>query len=149
MVTRRLADYYVGIEVVVYMGITQVGLALPARLLVGRWVRKALQPSRMLIANPEAAQRLNRICEAVIRRWPTNVLCLQRSLALIWLLRRHGVSGDLKIGVRKDGPSLLAHAWVEANGQHLNDSAAHCSQFLQLHDATESLLTLRKAELAS
>jgi hypothetical protein len=76
-------------------------------------------------------------------------LCLQRSLVLLWLLRRRGIESELRIGVRKDGSALTAHAWIEMAGEFLNDSPDHCAQFVPLFDAAESLQTLRRAELAS
>ena len=47
--------------------------------------------------------------------------CLERSLVLWWLLRRHGIRGELRIGARKSGMLLEAHAWVELAGKVLND----------------------------
>lgn len=47
--------------------------------------------------------------------------CLQKSRALVSLLRRHGIEADLRIGVRKSVDRLSAHAWVEYNGIVLND----------------------------
>jgi hypothetical protein len=42
--------------------------------------------------------------------------CGPRSLTLWWLLRRHGVAGELRIGVRRDGECIAAHAWVVCHG---------------------------------
>lgn len=50
--------------------------------------------------------------------------CLPRSLVLWHLLRRTGDAAEIRFGVhvpRKGG--LLAHAWVELDGQPVNDSA--------------------------
>jgi len=56
--------------------------------------------------------------------------CLVRSLALQRMLRRRGVhTSTLRIGVRWDGGTLAAHAWVELGGQVLGDSPAYVSQF--------------------
>lgn len=46
--------------------------------------------------------------------------CLSQSLTLLWLLRSQGLTGELRIGVRKEAGRLLAHAWVEHRGQPLN-----------------------------
>lgn len=58
--------------------------------------------------------------------------CLARSLALWWMLRGRGIASEIRIGVRpaqagKTG--IDAHAWVELNGQILNDSPATIAQF--------------------
>lgn len=47
--------------------------------------------------------------------------CLPQSLTLWWLLRRRGVQSQLRLGVRKEGEGLKAHAWVEVGGVALND----------------------------
>ncbi|HJY86494.1 MAG TPA: lasso peptide biosynthesis B2 protein [Candidatus Acidoferrales bacterium] len=48
--------------------------------------------------------------------------CLEQSLVLWWLLLRRGVPVDLRIGVRKAGGGLKAHAWVQLGGVILNDT---------------------------
>ena len=48
--------------------------------------------------------------------------CLQKSRALVMLLSRHGIMASLRIGVRKNGDNLAAHAWVEFDGIVLNDN---------------------------
>jgi len=93
--------------------------------------------------------RLARISRAVARRWPLNALCLQRSLALLWLLRRNGISAELRIGVQKPEGKLLAHAWVEVEGKPVNDSPPFLDHFLVLQDASEPVPVLREAELIS
>jgi hypothetical protein len=59
--------------------------------------------------------------EAAARRVPGRVSCLHKSLTLWWLLRRRGVGAELRVGVRKPGSRLEAHAWVERDGMVLND----------------------------
>lgn len=50
-----------------------------------------------------------------------NPACLPRSLVLWHLLRRRGTPAQLCIGVAKERDQLMAHAWVESNGQVVND----------------------------
>jgi len=47
--------------------------------------------------------------------------CLERSLALQWLLRRRGIATNLRIGARKESALFEAHAWIELDGVVLND----------------------------
>jgi len=47
--------------------------------------------------------------------------CLEKSLALWWLLGRRGIASSLRIGARKTGDKFEAHAWVECNGVALNE----------------------------
>ena len=62
--------------------------------------------------------------------------CLSQSLTLQRLLARHGVAAELRIGARRAGDRLEAHAWVEHQGRPLNDSAdvaARFPPFRELH----------------
>ena len=69
----------------------------------------------------ETANRLARLQIATARNlfFPTN--CLDRSLALCWMLRRRGMPAELRIGARKEAKQLEAHAWVEVGRVVLND----------------------------
>lgn len=69
--------------------------------------------------------------------------CLEQALAQRWLLRKGGVSAELRIGVRKAGEKFEAHAWVECDGQALDagDSHEHYAAF----DAELSRLATEKA----
>jgi hypothetical protein len=49
------------------------------------------------------------------RRW-----CLQRSAACAYLLRRHGFAAELVLGVQV--MPFIAHAWVEWEGEVINDN---------------------------
>ncbi|MBY0497907.1 MAG: lasso peptide biosynthesis B2 protein [Cyanobacteria bacterium] len=53
--------------------------------------------------------------------------CLVRSLALAAVLRRHGLSADLCIGI-VDMP-FRSHAWVEADGCIVNDRCRACARY--------------------
>ena len=59
---------------------------------------------------------------SVERNFPLKPNCLERSLALWWMLRRDGIPADLHIGGRKSERRFEAHAWVEWDGGVLNDS---------------------------
>src|SRR5262249_49398448 len=69
-----------------------------------------------------AAEEVRGEVELAARRSIFNANCLQRSLALWWMLKRLGLHGDLKIGVRLNQQQCEAHAWVEYLGCVLNDS---------------------------
>ncbi len=45
--------------------------------------------------------------------------CLQRSAVCTWLLRRRGIPAELVVGYRP--VPIDSHAWVEVNGQVVND----------------------------
>lgn len=52
--------------------------------------------------------------------WPGST-CLEKSLALWWLLRRQGIQSELRIGARKSDGKFEAHAWVERDRIALNE----------------------------
>lgn len=64
--------------------------------------------------------------------------CLPRSLALQALLRAHGVSARLRIGVRREDGALRAHAWVEHAGLPVAEPQGIGAAFLPLHSARRS-----------
>ena len=47
--------------------------------------------------------------------------CLEKSLAVWWLLGRQGIPSSVRIGTRKTGDKFEAHAWVECDGIALNE----------------------------
>ena len=68
------------------------------------------------------ALRVNHLVGLAVRHgiYPAN--CLQRSLALWWLLHRQGIQSELRFGTRKAEGRFEAHAWVEVGGVVVNDS---------------------------
>lgn len=59
--------------------------------------------------------------------------CLPLAMATQWLLRRHGVATDLRIGVMRDqSRQLEAHAWVELNGRILIGQMPSLDRFERL-----------------
>ncbi len=48
--------------------------------------------------------------------------CLEKSLALWWLLGRQGIASQLRIGARKQGGKFEAHAWLERDGVAINEA---------------------------
>src|SRR5437879_9731396 len=76
-------------------------------------------PVENLTPAPDAVER---ICSAVdmacIWYWK-EALCLQRSAATAWLLKKHGVAAQMVIGAQRI--PFKAHAWVEVDGLVVND----------------------------
>ena len=66
------------------------------------------------------------------RHTPFSAQCLHRSLALYLWLRRDGIESSVKVGVRKLDGQFKAHAWVEVNGEVVNDSAQAVAPFSML-----------------
>lgn len=76
-------------------------------------------PVSRMAAHSEAQQE---ICDAVDRAtilYPKQAVCLQRSAITTCLLRQGGIEARMVIGCRKI--PFKAHAWVEVDGQVVND----------------------------
>lgn len=89
---------------------------------------------------PRAAEQralsLARAVDRAARRGVFRPKCLVRSMALHRMLERRGVQGTvIRIGVRREGAELLAHAWVEHMGIPLIDSPSAVAAFSHLTDA--------------
>ena len=65
--------------------------------------------------SPEAA-RIAKIVDIVADRVPFRAVCLQRGLALQWMLRRRGVDALLHYGIKIGLNDLEAHVWVSVSG---------------------------------
>lgn len=68
-----------------------------------------------------------RIVDAIANRLPFRAVCLQRGLALQWMLRRRGVDALLHYGVqlKPEGEEITAHVWVSVDGDVLLGAPQH------------------------
>ena len=88
--------------------------------------------------NPEASNHevVRTICNAVSLAaclyWKP-VLCLQQSVCIVRLLRKHDVVARLVIGYRP--LPFFSHAWVEVNGRIVNDSPTYRERLQVLYTA--------------
>ena len=77
--------------------------------------------SRRVCSSPRRLQsQLARMVRAAARRSLIKTSCLEESLVLWFLLQREGIAADLRIGARKIAGNFDAHAWVECDGEALN-----------------------------
>jgi hypothetical protein len=97
------------------------------------YIRRQL--SRQSIATKSTSPELEQaICNAVLVAtclyWKP-VLCLQRSVCAVRLLRKHGVVGRLVIGYRP--VPFFSHAWAEVDGRVVNGSPAYKTRLRLLY----------------
>ncbi len=59
-------------------------------------------------------QRMVWLVELADRYAPGRSSCLRQSAALAWLLRRRGITTNLRIGVAREEGNILAHSWLES-----------------------------------
>ena len=75
-------------------------------------------------AGPESARPIAEAVTVVAGRRLVGAPCLARSLVVWFLLRRRGIDAVLVIGAADPGDGVLpAHAWVEVDGEPVNDDA--------------------------
>jgi Transglutaminase-like superfamily len=89
----------------------------------------------------EFALRVRGVASAALRRLPISASCLERSLALEWLLRRRGVAAEMRLGVRQAAGGIEAHAWVEFEDLVLDDVAGKHASFTPLVSPPSALNT--------
>jgi len=111
----------------VLLGLTAVALrligfrlwhSLLARLSAGEPAAPGIDAQECL----ERASLTGRMVRAAAQKGLRRTNCLEQSLVVWWLLRRQGISCELRIGARKQDGRFEAHAWVERSGVVLNDS---------------------------
>lgn len=104
-------------EAAVALLMIRVGL----RLAGFRRVQRAISGGRSTQPRGDLAQA-RRISQAVSSAaYRLRATCLERSMALWWLLHSRGIESSLCIGVRKENQMFQAHAWVEVDGLPLNE----------------------------
>ncbi len=68
-------------------------------------------------AGEPSLPRLTWLVEVAGRHAPVEPTCLKTALVLFWLLQRRGIATTLRIGVARRDGALVAHAWLERQGQ--------------------------------
>lgn len=72
-------------------------------------------------ANAETSDRVRAAILTAMTWYPKQAMCLQRSAVTTCLLRSAGVKAEMIIGCQR--LPFLAHAWVEVDGEVINDKA--------------------------
>ena len=99
----------------------------------GNLRRSNPQPITSEPTSPEVVRTIcNAASLAACLYWKP-VLCLQRSVCIVRLLRKHGVVSRLVIGYRP--VPFFSHAWVEVNGRVVNDSSTYQERLRVLYAA--------------
>jgi hypothetical protein len=90
------------------------------------WLQKRLESrnisARHAGSRGELVHKTCRMVRAAEHYGLTRCTCLEASLALWYLLGRQNISSRIRIGVRKQAGKFEAHAWVECEGEALNQS---------------------------
>ena len=98
----------------VTLSLKLIGLKKTQALLTRFSPKPTSNPLTILQAPTEA-----RMVNAIAFR--LGIACLGRSVALWWILRLRGIDSQVCLGVNKEQDEFHAHAWVEHEGNVLND----------------------------
>ena len=79
------------------------------------------QDSIQVVDDRKRTQLTSRMIDAAVRHVWRASTCLEKSLALWWLLGRQGIACEVRIGARKQGGKFEAHAWLERDGVAINE----------------------------
>ena len=71
----------------------------------------------------DGARRCAYLVSVAARYGFIRVTCLRQALLVFWLLRRRGIFTDLRIGVRREGKSVIAHAWLKMGDEVITEGA--------------------------
>jgi len=100
------------------LGVRAALQVLPYRT-VQRWLAQGARDVSSLA--PEVVHARRRRIVSLVAATSKHLLgdkpCLTQALVAQRLLRQQGYDTELRIGVTKDGEELLAHAWLEREGQ--------------------------------
>lgn len=69
----------------------------------------------------DRARDIAHVVQVAVRRSAFQADCLERSLAIWFLLQREGIAGNLCMGTRFASDAFQAHTWVEVQGQVISD----------------------------
>jgi len=100
---------------------------------------------QQLIHQPFNTKKKNRSIQVIVKSyfWACRLVqgcdCLPRSIALYQNLKSAGYQVEHKFGVNKGDKELAAHAWVEYQGEPLNEAEDLYSRFTVLENPSESL----------
>jgi len=103
-----------------------LGVAGFARTL--RWIQGRAQRTPLVAdVDPALVAKAEYAVAMAAALYPGHAACLERSLMLYWDLRRAGVPVSYRMGVQMY--PFLAHAWVELDGEPINDVPEHVRLF--------------------
>ena len=108
---------------VVALPLIHASLRLAGYVRTRRWIERCSRtPSSVEVTREilDSARSTTRLAAIAGRRGALKSTCLRQSLLVYWLLRRRGLDPELKLGVRKQGDAIDAHAWVELSGTPLD-----------------------------
>lgn len=119
----------VALELAVKVPLIELALLLVGFKQVAAFTWPAIDDPRPTNQSHTLIKSYSRLLHRVSRRRPVYGHCLAQSLALASVLRRAGISVELRFGQRRKNDKILAHAWLEHEGKPVNDTADVAQRF--------------------
>ena len=95
-------------------------------------------PSRNSLPDSQASDRAHALGTAIRRAAKYGLFrpaCLVRAIALRHMLGAAGIRGAvIRVGVKQAEEGMVAHAWVELDGDVIGDSVAHVREYAPLNE---------------
>jgi hypothetical protein len=111
-----------------------LGLRLLPFQRLERWLAPSAGAVRA-VAEEESVPSLVWATAAAARHHLYPMRCLPRALCLRWLLGRHGIPAELRIGVERRRGEMRAHAWVERDCCPVGDGPGVADRWAPLNPA--------------
>ena len=92
---------------------------------------KRRQTAEPLTTDREICRRVRAMVDRAQMYYPKKAMCLQHSAVVTWLLRRRGVPAEMVLAACEYLPE--AHAWVEVDGEVVNDSPQVKESYRELY----------------
>lgn len=132
-----------------WLGLLEAWWVLLGFYLAIRWVKFdrlkkfSLRTNNKTIVQVDAltlAWGRQRLVSVAARLHALSMTCLPRALTLRWILGRQGIPTQLCIGINRSSAGMLAHAWVELDGQAIGEPEDITERFaVLLGNAEENL----------
>ena len=129
--------------VVVRAGLLLPVIALSLKVRGFRRTQKSLQKFLPTTSREPSRNLCNmtvRMVRAAARYGFSPASCLEQSLALWFFLGRKGIASELRIGTRNVAGRFEAHAWVECEGEPLNETGDVHGHYAAFDQALSSVV---------
>lgn len=113
-----------------------------------RVLSRNCRPRRAALRRRSRDRHTDRLSPRVLVQWAVPAAakrvpganCLPRALAGSWMLAQAGLPSELRIGVAPEDGTLLAHAWLEVDGEVLIGGTRSPDRFAVLPDLPMDLI---------
>ena len=117
--------------------VSAVRAAADGAVVVSTLERRGLRPlvrdaSQLGPGDAAAARQVSHAVDAGLGLLPVKATCLRRSITLMRELQRRGQASVLHIGVRNVRGAVEAHAWVEVQGEVVNDDPGLTRTYVEI-----------------